>query len=59
MTSESSTKTSFADVPEKEYHYMIEHAGYTEETFLTCSLVPLIGPIDGMFSIVTELTKQR
>jgi hypothetical protein len=38
---------------------MIEHAGYTEETFLTCSLVPLIGPIDGMFSIVTELTKQR
>ncbi|KAF2658347.1 hypothetical protein K491DRAFT_713734 [Lophiostoma macrostomum CBS 122681] len=46
--SERSVKTDFADVPEKEYHYMIEHEGHTEETFLTCSLVPLVCRIDGM-----------
>ena len=51
--------SSFADAPEQEFHHMIERNGYVEETFFLWSLVPLQGPVDGMYSIVTETTKQR
>jgi hypothetical protein len=56
-----SQKTRFADVPEEEYHFMIERDGFVEESFFMWSLVPLVGvgSIDGMYSIVTEVTKQR
>jgi len=39
---------------------MVERFGFVEEAFFKWSLVPLIGvKIDGMYSIVTEITKQR
>jgi hypothetical protein len=56
---ERSQQTRFADAPEDEYHFMVERYGFVEESFFLWSLVPLIGPIDGMYSIVTEVTKQR
>jgi hypothetical protein len=58
-TMERSQKTRFADAPEDEYHFMVERYGFVEESFFMWSLVPLVGPIDGMYSIVTEVTKQR
>jgi hypothetical protein len=56
-----SQQTQFADAPEEEYHFMVEKNGFVEESFFMWSLVPLVqvGPIDGMYSIVTEVTKQR
>jgi hypothetical protein len=54
-----SQQTRFADAPEDEYHFMIERDGFVEESFFLWSLVPLGGLIDGMYSIVTEVTKQR
>ncbi|CAN9278204.1 unnamed protein product [Alternaria alternata] len=55
-----SESTRFADAPEEEYHFMVERFGFVEEAFFKWSLVPLIGvKIDGMYSIVTEITKQR
>jgi hypothetical protein len=57
---ERTRKSSFADLPEEEYHHMIQRNGYLEETFFLWSLVPLVGTsVDGMYSIVTETTKQR
>lgn len=56
---ERSQQTRFADAPENEYHFMVERYGFVEESFFRWSLVPLVGPIDGMYSIVTEVTKQR
>jgi hypothetical protein len=40
---------------------MVERNGFVEEAFFKWSLVPLvgIGSIHGMYSIVTEVTKQR
>jgi hypothetical protein len=55
-----SEQTRFADAPEQEYHVMVERFGFVEEAFFRWSLVPLVGVnIDGMYSIVTEVTKQR
>jgi hypothetical protein len=55
-----SERTKFADAPEEEYHFMVERSGFVEEVFFMWSLVPLVGVhIDGMYSIVTEVTKQR
>ncbi|KAL1797756.1 hypothetical protein ACET3X_004362 [Alternaria dauci] len=55
-----SESTRFADAPEEEYHFMVERFGIVEEAFFKWSLVPLIGvQMDGMYSIVTEVTKQR
>lgn len=56
-----SQQTRFADVPEEEYHLMIERNGFVEETFFMWSLIPFVGvgSISGMYSIVTEVTKQR
>lgn len=56
-----SQQTRFADVPEEEYHFMVERYGFVEEAFFMWSLVPLVGVgnIEGMYSIVTEVTKQR
>lgn len=56
-----SEQTRFADVPEEEYHFMVERYGFVEEAFFMWSLVPLVGlgNITGMTSIVTEVTKQR
>jgi hypothetical protein len=56
-----SQQTRFADAPEEEYHFMIERNGFVEETFFAWSLIPLVGvgSISGMYSIVTEVTKQR
>ena len=54
-----SQETRFADAPEDEYHFMVERDGFVEESFFVWSLVPLGGLIDGMYSIVTEVTKQR
>jgi hypothetical protein len=55
-----SERTNFADAPEEEYHFMVERFGFVEEAFFMWSLVPLVGiHIDGMYSIVTEVTKQR
>ncbi len=55
-----SESTRFADAPEEEYHFMVERFGFVEEAFFKWSLVQLIGvKIDGMYSIVTEITKQR
>jgi hypothetical protein len=51
--------SNFADAPEEEFHHMILRNGFLEETYFSWSLVPLSGPIDGMYSIVTETTKQR
>lgn len=58
---ERSQKTRFADAPEEEYHFMVERNGFVEESFFMWSLVPLVGvgQINGMYSIVTEVTKQR
>jgi hypothetical protein len=53
-----SHQTRFADAPEEEYHFMIERDGFVEESFFMWSLIPLV-QIDGMYSIVTEVTKQR
>ena len=58
-TMERSQKTQFADAPEAEYHFMVERDGFVEESFFMWSLIPLVGSIDGMYSIVTEVTKQR
>ncbi|KAI0590851.1 BaeS Signal transduction histidine kinase [Pyrenophora tritici-repentis] len=52
-------KTDFADAPEEEYHLMVERDGFVEEAFFMWSLVPLVGNIRGMYSMVTEVTKQR
>lgn len=54
-------QTRFADVPEQEYHLMVERYGFIEEAFFMWSLVPLVGVgnITGMYSIATEVTKQR
>jgi hypothetical protein len=40
---------------------MIERNGFVEESFFMWSLIPLVGvgSISGMYSIVTEVTKQR
>jgi hypothetical protein len=56
-----SQQTRFADAPEEEYHFMIERNGFVEESFFMWSLIPLVGvgAINGMYSIVTEVTKQR
>jgi hypothetical protein len=56
-----SQQTRFADAPEEEYHFMVERYGFVEETFFMWSLVPFVGVgnIHGMYSIVTEMTKQR
>lgn len=56
-----SDQTRFADVPEEEYHFMVERHGFVEESFFKWSLVPLVGVgnITGMYLIVTEVTKQR
>jgi hypothetical protein len=56
-----SQKSRFADAPEEEYHLMVERNGFVEESFFMWSLIPLVGfgTIDGMYSIVTEVTKQR
>ncbi|KAI4937438.1 uncharacterized protein J4E92_002169 [Alternaria infectoria] len=55
-----SEQTRFADAPEEEYHFMVERFGFVEEAFFMWSLVPLVGvKMDGMYSIVTEVTKQR
>jgi hypothetical protein len=58
---ERSQQTRFADAPEKEYHFMIERNGFVEESFFMWSLISLvgIGHVNGMYSIVTEVTKQR
>ncbi|KAH4933297.1 hypothetical protein HBI88_052490 [Parastagonospora nodorum] len=60
-TMERSQQTRFADTPEKEYHFMIERNGFVEESFFMWSLISLVGvgQINGMYSIVTEVTKQR
>jgi hypothetical protein len=54
-------QTRFADVPEEEHHFMVERNGFVEEAFFRWSLVPLVGvsSIGGMYSIITEVTKQR
>jgi hypothetical protein len=56
-----SQQTRFADTPEEEYHFMVERHGFVEEAFFLWSLVPLVGVdnIEGMYLIVTEVTKQR
>lgn len=56
-----SEHTRFADAPEDEYHFMVERYGFVEESFFMWSLVPLVGvgDITGLYSIVTEVTKQR
>jgi hypothetical protein len=56
-----SQQTRFADAPEEEYHFMVERYGFVEEAFFMWSLVPLVGVgnIEGVYSIVTEVTKQR
>jgi hypothetical protein len=56
-----SQQTRVADAPEEEYHFMVERNGFVEESFFMWSLIPLVGvgQIDGMYSIVTEVTKQR
>lgn len=54
-----STTTHFVDAPEEEYHFMMENNGLVEESFFLWSLVPLVGSVDGMYSSVTEVTKQR
>ena len=54
-----SKQTHFADAPEEEYHFMVERYGFVEEVFFMWSLVPLVGNVQGMYSIVTEVTKQR
>jgi hypothetical protein len=55
-----SASTGFADAPEEQYHFMVERFGFVEEAFFMWSLVPLVGVhVDGMYSIVTEVTKQR
>lgn len=51
--------SNFADAPEEEFHHMIMRIGYIEETYFSWSVVPLTGSIDGLYSIVTETTKQR
>jgi hypothetical protein len=58
---EQSQKTHFADAPEELYQFMVERNGFVEESFFMWSLIPLVGvgTIDGMYSIVTEVTKQR
>jgi hypothetical protein len=40
---------------------MVERNGFVEESFFMWSLIPLVGvgSISGMYSIVTEVTKQR
>jgi hypothetical protein len=60
-TMERCQKTRFADAPEEEYHFMVERSGFVEESFFMWSLIPLVGvgSIDGMYSVVTEVTKQR
>jgi predicted secreted protein len=60
-TMQRSQQTRFADAPEEEYHFMVERNGFVEESFFMWSLIPLVGvgQIDGMYSIVTEVTKQR
>ncbi|EUC46264.1 hypothetical protein COCMIDRAFT_93278 [Bipolaris oryzae ATCC 44560] len=60
-TMDRSEKTRFADVPEEEFHFMVERNGFVEEVFFMWSLAPLVGvgDITGMYSIVTEVTKQR
>ncbi|KAE8848441.1 hypothetical protein PTNB85_02284 [Pyrenophora teres f. teres] len=52
-------KTYFAASPEEEYHLMVERHGFVEEAFFMLSLVPLVGNVRGMYSMVTEVTKQR
>ena len=56
-----SQQTHFVDTPEKEHHLMVERNGVVEEAFFMWSLVPLVGVgnIQGIYSIVTEVTKQR
>jgi hypothetical protein len=56
-----SQQTRFADAPEEEYRFMVERNGFVEESFFMWSLIPLVGvgSISGMYSIVTEVTKQR
>ncbi|KAF1944026.1 hypothetical protein EJ02DRAFT_399475 [Clathrospora elynae] len=56
-----SQQTRFADAPEEEYHFMVERNGFLDECFFMCSLTSLfgIGTIDGIHSIVTEVTKER
>jgi hypothetical protein len=58
---EQSHQTHFADAPEELYQFMVERNGFVEESFFLWSLIPLVGvgAIDGMYSIVTEVTKQR
>ncbi|KAH7395319.1 hypothetical protein DE146DRAFT_697545 [Phaeosphaeria sp. MPI-PUGE-AT-0046c] len=58
-TIDRSRTTQFIDAPEEEYHFMIERGGLLEESFFMWSLIPLVGSIDGMYSTVTEVTKQR
>jgi hypothetical protein len=60
-TIQRSQQTHSADAPEEEYHFMVERNGFVEESFFMWSLIPLVGvgQIDGMYSIVTEVTKQR
>jgi hypothetical protein len=56
-----SDQTRCADVPEEEYHFMVERYGFVEEAFFMWSLVPLVGVgnISGLYSIVTEVTNHR
>ncbi|KAH7116891.1 hypothetical protein B0J11DRAFT_442335 [Dendryphion nanum] len=54
-----SQENTYADAPEEEYHFMIERFGYVEEAFFLWSLVPLVGPVKGLYSIVTEVTEHR
>jgi hypothetical protein len=54
-------QTRSADGPEEEHHFMVERNSFVEEAFFKWSLVPLVGvgSINGMYSIITEVTKQR
>lgn len=51
--------THQADFMDKEYHLFLERSGFLEETFFKWALVPFVGPVVGLYSIVTEVTKER
>lgn len=52
-------ETHQADLTDKEYHLFLERSGFLEEAFFMWALVPLVGPVVGLYSIVTEVTKER
>ncbi|KAF1986048.1 hypothetical protein K402DRAFT_464030 [Aulographum hederae CBS 113979] len=50
-------ETGQVDQPEEIFEFHIDRLGFLEEGHFRWSLAPLIGPQEGMYSIVAEVTK--